>query len=105
MLMVYDQDASGPVFAGRIYFENGAATRLEPGADPSAAKRFSEAWQAVRSLAELPLAMTKTKIIDGEEVQAYGHKMIRHGDENFPWAVHDYLEKKFRFRVEIDTEK
>jgi len=100
-LQVSEQTTTGPVVAGTIEFHQNGLGSLRLSNTGAAGDRLEMAWQEITKLEDIPMTGTRTINRDGEEIRAYGEYTVAPGDETFPYAVYDYLERKYGFFVEV----
>ncbi len=100
-LIVSKQTIAETVPVGTIEFNDNHQGILKLIRTDELGKQLELAWQEIGKLKELPL--TETRIIerDGEKIRAYGKRMVAQTNKDFPWAIYDYLEKKYRFVVDV----
>jgi hypothetical protein len=88
---------------GRIEFNEkrqGKLTLTGTGADADA---LATAWAEVSSKSTLKLQRNVTEEIKGEKITKFLSQIVSPGDEDYPWAVMDNLQRKHGFTVTSPT--
>ena len=101
ILQVSEQTAAGVVPVGNIKLPNAQHGTLQLLRTDAAGRRLELAWQEITKQKQLLMAETRPIERQGENMRAYGERVVSPSDEDFPWAVYDYLERKYGFIVEV----
>ena len=87
---------------GTLTFQNGGKPVLNVEAKGPDGEAFRKAWEETSTIDPLPMEETRPGESNGKSVMTFGTTLVPRDNEDYKWAVYDYLEKKYGFQVDVE---
>jgi hypothetical protein len=85
---------------GKIEFDGSGDPKLSATGPAPERSRLETVWNDIAARDSVPMNVTERKEVDGEPVIEYNARLVRKGDENYPYAVSSLLQSQYGYLVD-----
>ena len=101
-LIISKQDDGGSQRIGTLAFADGAEPVLSVENEGSDAEALRKAWAETSAIDKLPMSHTESgENESGKPVMRFGEVLVPRGDEEYKWAVYEYLDRTYGYEMEV----
>jgi hypothetical protein len=86
---------------GTLTFENGGEPALNVETTGPDGEALRKAWDETSAIDPLPMEETRPGETNGKTVTTFGTTLVPRDNEDYKWAVYDYLERKYGYQVDV----
>lgn len=101
-LLISKKLDGAPTRIGAIAFAEGAEPVLTVEVEGQDADALRKAWNETAAIEKLP--MSETRPVEGEggkRITQFGTVLVPRGNQDYKWAVYDYLERQYGYQVDV----
>lgn len=85
---------------GTLQFNGSDGLQLSTTGPAPERDRLETIWKDVAARDSVPMNFTERKEVDGELVFEYKARLVKKGDENYPYAVSSLLQRQYGYLVD-----
>lgn len=100
-LSIVKEIAGEPLEVGVLTFDQRRRGNLAITWDGPEGQALRQHWKETSALPSLELETSRQAVRDGNKVTEYITEVVKPGDEDYPWAVLDYLQRTYHYTVTV----
>jgi hypothetical protein len=85
---------------GTLQFDGSSEPQLSTTGPAPERDRLETIWKDVIARDSVPMNVTERKEVDGELLIEYNARLVKKGDENYPYAVSSLLQSQYGYLVD-----